>query len=90
MTGLYIREMINRGRLRRAIICAPAGLTWNWRRELRHFFDLDFTILRGSDFAKGDPASGLTRAIGEAGSRLAEHFPRRADDENELSDEISY
>lgn len=55
MTGLYIREMINRGRLRRAIICAPAGLTWNWRRELRHFFDLDFTILRGSDFAKGDP-----------------------------------
>jgi superfamily II DNA or RNA helicase len=55
MTGLYIREMINRGRLRRAIICAPAGLTWNWRRELRHFFDLEFTILRGSDFAKGDP-----------------------------------
>lgn len=55
MTGLYIREMINRGRLRRAIICAPAGLTWNWRRELRHFFDLEFTILRGADFAKGDP-----------------------------------
>lgn len=55
MTGLYIREMMNRGRLRRAIICAPAGLTWNWRRELRHFFDLDFTILRSSDFSKGDP-----------------------------------
>ncbi|QOY88225.1 DUF3883 domain-containing protein [Paludibaculum fermentans] len=55
MTGLYIREMINRGRLKRAIICAPAGLTWNWRRELRHFFDLEFTILRGADFAKGDP-----------------------------------
>jgi uncharacterized membrane protein len=42
------------------------------------------------DFANGDPASGLTRAIGEAGSRLAEYFPRRADDKNELSDEISY
>lgn len=42
------------------------------------------------DFANGDPAGGLTRAIGEAGSRLAEYFPRRADDENELSDEISY
>jgi SNF2 family DNA or RNA helicase len=55
MTGLYIREMINRGRLKRAIICAPAGLTWNWRHELRHFFDLEFTILRGADFAKGDP-----------------------------------
>jgi superfamily II DNA or RNA helicase len=63
MTGLYIREMINRGRLNRALICAPAGLTWNWRRELRHFFDLEFTILRGADFAKGDPltepAAGL-------------------------------
>jgi len=55
MTGLYVREMINRGRMVRAIICAPAGLTWNWRRELLHFFDLDFTILRGADFAKGAP-----------------------------------
>ena len=63
MTGLYIREMINRGRLQRVLICAPAGLTWNWRRELRHFFDLDFTILRSADFTKGDPltdsATGL-------------------------------
>jgi len=55
MAGLYIREMINRGRMSRVLICAPAGLTWNWRRELRHFFDLEFTILRGADFTKGDP-----------------------------------
>src|SRR5260370_14645684 len=55
MTGLYIREMINRGRLKRALICAPAGLTWNWRRELHYFFDLEFTILRRADFTKGDP-----------------------------------
>jgi superfamily II DNA or RNA helicase len=55
MTGLYIREMINRGRLKRALICAPAGLTWNWQSELRRFFDLDFTILRSANFAKGDP-----------------------------------
>ena len=55
MTGLYIREMINRGRLKRALICAPAGLTWNWQRELQHFFDLDFTILRSANFVKGDP-----------------------------------
>ncbi|MFH0813030.1 MAG: helicase-related protein [Pseudomonadota bacterium] len=57
MTGLYIREMINRGRLSRVIICCPAGLTWNWRRELRYFFDLDFNILRGSDFLGSDPFS---------------------------------
>lgn len=42
------------------------------------------------DFAKGDAASGLIRAIGEAGSLLAEHFPRGSGDVNELSDEISY
>ncbi len=42
------------------------------------------------DFAKDDAASGLIRAIGEAGKRLAEHFPRRSGDDNELTDEISY
>ena len=57
MTGLYIREMINRGRLRRVLICCPAGLTWNWQRELRNFFDLEFRILRGQDFQSGDPFS---------------------------------
>ncbi len=30
-------------------------LTWNWRSELQHFFDLKFTILRGADFQKGNP-----------------------------------
>ena len=55
MTGLYIREMLNRGRLRRVLICCPAGLTWNWQRELRNFFDLEFRILRGQDFQNGDP-----------------------------------
>jgi uncharacterized membrane protein len=42
------------------------------------------------DFARGDAASGLIRAIGETGQRLAEHFPRRQGDVNELPDEISY
>ncbi|HZN56036.1 MAG TPA: TPM domain-containing protein [Candidatus Polarisedimenticolaceae bacterium] len=41
------------------------------------------------EFAKGNPVAGLVRAIGEAGERLAEHFPRSAGDRNELSDEIS-
>ena len=57
MTGLYIREMINRGRLRRVLICCPAGLTWNWQLELRNFFDLEFRILRGQDFQSGDQFS---------------------------------
>jgi superfamily II DNA or RNA helicase len=58
MTGLYIREMVNRGRIRRVLICCPAGLTWNWQRELKHFFDLEFRILRGNDFSKGDVLAG--------------------------------
>lgn len=57
MTGLYIREMINRGRIRRAIIFCPAGLTWNWRRELHHFFNLEFRVLRSADFDDRDPFS---------------------------------
>ncbi len=62
MTGLYVREMINRGRVSRVVIFCPAGLTWNWRRELNHFFDLDFQVLRSSDFQKGDPLLSTDQA----------------------------
>ncbi len=55
MAGLYVREMINRGRIKSVMILCPAGLTWNWQRELRYFFDLEFNVLTGSDFNKGDP-----------------------------------
>jgi uncharacterized membrane protein len=44
----------------------------------------------GAAFSKGEAAEGLERAIDEVAARLAEHFPRQRDDENELSDEISY
>ena len=40
-------------------------------------------------FKSADHAGGLVRAIEEAGRRLAEHFPRRGDDTNELPDEVS-
>jgi len=55
MAGLYILEMLNRGRMRRVLICCPAGLVYNWQRELRFFFDLNFTILHGADFRDRDP-----------------------------------
>ena len=35
------------------------------------------------------PRQALERAIGELGQALAEHYPRRPDDRNELSDEVS-
>ncbi len=61
MAGLLILEMIKRGRVRSVLIVCPAGLTWNWRRELKHFFDLNFRILKGVDFEGENP---LTREEG--------------------------
>lgn len=55
MAGLLILEMIKRGRIRSVMIVCPAGLTWNWRRELKHFFDLNFRILKGGDFEGENP-----------------------------------
>jgi superfamily II DNA or RNA helicase/transcriptional regulator with XRE-family HTH domain len=54
MAGLYILEMLNRGRIKRVLICCPAGLVFNWQRELRFFFELNFTILRGADLRDRD------------------------------------
>lgn len=42
-----------------------------------------------SSFAQGDFAGGLVKAIEAAGVRLAEHFPRRPEDRNELPDDVS-
>jgi superfamily II DNA or RNA helicase len=55
MAGLYIREMIARRLVRRILIVPPAGLIGNWVRELRRFFGLEFTLVRGSDLREGNP-----------------------------------
>jgi len=39
-------------------------------------------------FKRGDFTAGLVHGIERAGALLAEHFPRQADDRNELPDEI--
>ncbi len=39
-------------------------------------------------FRKGDFAGGLVYAVEEVGKVLAEHFPHRSDDVNELPDEV--
>ena len=41
-------------------------------------------------FARGALGDGLCAAIAAVGERLAAAFPRRADDQNELSDDISH
>ena len=45
MTGLYLREVFARRRLRRVLIVPPAGLVGNWERELRTLFRLRFHLL---------------------------------------------
>jgi uncharacterized membrane protein len=47
--------------------------------------DLMIEILREN----GPPRRALERAIEALGRALAEHYPRRPDDRNELSDEVS-
>ena len=58
MTGLYIREMLLRGGIRRVLIVPPAGLVGNWERELRTLFRLQFRIVSGTDARAGNPFRG--------------------------------
>jgi superfamily II DNA or RNA helicase len=45
MAGLYIKELLLRGDLRRCLIVAPGGLVTQWQDELADRFGLYFTIL---------------------------------------------
>ena len=58
MTGLYVREMLSRGRIRRVLVVPPAGLVGNWERELRTLFRLSFRIVTGADARSGNPFRG--------------------------------
>ena len=53
MTGLLVRELLSRRRLRRVLIVPPAGLVGNWERELRTLFRLRFAIY-GADAGAGE------------------------------------
>ena len=55
MTGLYVREMLLRGRIRRVLIVPPAGLVGNWERELRTLFRLQFRIVTSADARADNP-----------------------------------
>ena len=54
MTGLYIRIMLSRGRIRRVLIVPPAGLVGNWERELRTLFQLPVRLISGQDLRQGN------------------------------------
>ena len=58
MTGLVVREMLSRGRLRRVLIVPPAGLVGNWERELRTLFGLRFGIVGRGPSRAANPFLG--------------------------------
>lgn len=58
MTGLYIREMLNRRLLRRILIVPPAGLVGNWKRELRTLFSLRLREVTSQDCREENPFTG--------------------------------
>jgi superfamily II DNA or RNA helicase len=58
MTGLFIRELIVRGDLRRCLVVTPGSLVEQWQAELAEKFHLDFTLLtrdRIESSASGNP-----------------------------------
>ncbi len=58
MTGLFIRELIVRGDLRRCLIIVPGSLVEQWQAELAEKFHLDFALLtrdRIEGSASGNP-----------------------------------
>lgn len=82
MTGLYIREMLNRRLIRRVLIVPPAGLVGNWKREMRTLFSLHFREVTGPDCRSDNPFTDIgsdlvivsvdTLAGGRAYERLAD------------------
>ncbi|MCM1579678.1 MAG: DEAD/DEAH box helicase, partial [Ruminococcus sp.] len=50
MTGLFIKELIIRGALKRCLIVSPGSLAEQWQDELFHKFGLRFEILTNDRF----------------------------------------
>ena len=55
----------------------------------QEFWDRIVTVV-SAKFREGDFTGGLVRGIEEVGEQLASHFPREADDRNELPDQIDF
>jgi len=58
MTGLYVRELLNRRLIRRVMVIPPAGLVGNWKREMTKLFSLSFREVTGADCRDENPFAG--------------------------------
>lgn len=71
---------------RQFAILGDAGINRKVPEDFWHSIKLEME----HRFALGEFVTGLSTGIERAGAALAEHFPRKHDDKNELSDEIVY
>ncbi|MFI0848416.1 helicase-related protein [Mesorhizobium sp. IMUNJ 23232] len=66
MAGLFIKELMIRGDLKRCMIVAPGSLVEQWQDELKEKFDLDFRIVGREMFRTsygGNPFNDEDRII---------------------------
>ena len=66
MAGLFIKELMIRGDLKRCMIVAPGSLVEQWQDELKEKFDLDFKIVAREMFRasySGNPFNDEDRLI---------------------------
>ncbi|WP_210334869.1 helicase-related protein [Mesorhizobium mediterraneum] len=66
MAGLFIKELMIRGDLKRCMIVAPGSLVEQWQDELKEKFDLDFKIVGREMFRtsySGNPFNDEDRLI---------------------------
>jgi len=74
MAGLFIKELIIRGDVRRCLICCPGNLVDQWQDEMWRRFGLDFKIISNQtieDSKSGNPYNEVNLVI----SRL-DHMSR--------------
>ncbi len=49
MAGLLLRELELRGLAERVLIVCPANLSFQWQRELKEKFEVQFEVIKGAD-----------------------------------------
>lgn len=47
-----IRELLNRGEAKRAVVVAPSSVKFNWKNEIEQFSNLKATVIESSDIRK--------------------------------------
>jgi uncharacterized membrane protein len=94
--GHFVRLRMEKTRERNAVLIFVAPLTHKFavvgdrgvNERCGDGFWNDLAAEMSGHFQRSDFTGGIVHAIRKAGDLLAEHFPRRPDDQNELPDAV--